>query len=118
MCVHRLGVASCIFALLLAAEAAAPSARAAEADGRVTHVTLYRDQAQITRDIPVTGDAGPIELVVGNLPEQIVAGSLFAEGGDAIEIRAVRFRTRAVGDEPRERSAQARRRDRRGAAAA
>ena len=36
------------------------------------------------------------------MPEQIVAGSVFAEGGDKIEVRAVQFRSRAVGEEPRE----------------
>jgi hypothetical protein len=77
-------------------------AGAAEVPGRVTHVTLYRDQAQVTRTVPVAGDAGPVELVVGDLPEQVVGNSLFAEGSDAVEIRAVRFRTRAVGEEPRE----------------
>jgi hypothetical protein len=71
-------------------------------EGRVTHVTLYRGQAQVTRSIPLDGEPGSMEIVVGNLPEQIVPGSLFAEGGDAVEVRAVRFRSRAVGEEPRE----------------
>ena len=70
--------------------------------GRVTNVTLYRGQALITRAIPIEGDGGSMEVVVGDLPEQIVPNSLFAEGGEAVEIRAVRFRTRAVGQEPRE----------------
>jgi anti-sigma regulatory factor (Ser/Thr protein kinase) len=52
--------------------------------------------------VPVEGAAGRIEIVVGNLPEQIVPNSLFAEGAEAVEIRAVSFRTRAVGQEPRE----------------
>jgi hypothetical protein len=71
-------------------------------DGRVANVTLYRGQAQVTRAVPIEGDAGSMEIVVGNLPEQVVPGSLFAEGSDAVEIRAVRFRTRAVGQQPRE----------------
>jgi hypothetical protein len=71
-------------------------------NGRVTAVTLYRGQAQVTRAIPIDGEAGSMEVVVGNLPEQVVPNSLFAEGGDAVEIRAVRFRERAVGEEPRE----------------
>jgi hypothetical protein len=70
--------------------------------GHVTQVTLYRGQALMTRVVPVEGAAGSLEIVVGGLPEQIVPNSLFAEGGDAVEIRAVRFRTRAVGQEPRE----------------
>src|SRR5262245_30249084 len=70
--------------------------------GRVTQATLYRGQALITRIIPLEGGDGNLEVVVGNLPEQIVPTSLFAEGGDAVEIRAVSFRARAVGEEPRE----------------
>lgn len=70
--------------------------------GRVTEITLYRGQALVTRIVPIEGNNGGLEVVVGNLPEQVVPNSLFAEGGDAIEIRAVRFRTRAVGEEPRE----------------
>ncbi|RIK84463.1 MAG: hypothetical protein DCC67_04975, partial [Planctomycetota bacterium] len=70
--------------------------------GKVTHVTLYRGQAQVTRLAAIDGAAGRLEVVVSNLPEQIVPNSLFAEGDDNVEIRAVRFRTRAVGEEPRE----------------
>jgi hypothetical protein len=86
----------------IVAIAGSRAAVAETANGRVTHVTLYRGQAQVTRSIPVEGEPGGMELVVGNLPEQVVPGSLFAEGGDAVEVRAVRFRTRAVGEEPRE----------------
>jgi hypothetical protein len=71
-------------------------------EGRVSQVTLYRGQAQVTRTVRVEGKAGGLEIVVGKLPEQIVPDSLFAEGGEAVEIRAVRFRTRAVGEQPRE----------------
>lgn len=83
--------------------ASLPLARAAgSVDGRVAAVTLYRGQAQVTRLIPVDGPAGRMEVVVGNLPEQVVAESLFAEGNDAVEVRAVRYRARAVGEQPRE----------------
>jgi len=85
-------------ALTLATSFAASS----EVPGRVTDVTLYRGQALVTRTIPVEGPEGSIEIIVGGLPEEIVSGSLFAESGDDAEVRAVRFRTRAVGEEPRE----------------
>jgi hypothetical protein len=75
---------------------------AASVEGKATQVTLYRGQAQVTRVVPVEGKAGNLEIVVGKLPEQIEPNSLFAEGGEAVEIRAVRFRTRAVGEQPRE----------------
>src|SRR5438270_47604 len=71
-------------------------------EGRVSQVTLYRGQALVIRTISVEGKAGSLEIVVGKLPEQVVPNSLFAEGSDAVEIRAVRFRTRAVGEQPRE----------------
>jgi hypothetical protein len=75
---------------------------AQEVNGRVSAVTLYRGQAQVTRVIPLEGDPRGFEVVVGELPEQIVPDSVFAEGGEAVEIRAVRFRTRAVGEQPRD----------------
>ncbi len=71
-------------------------------NGKVTSVTLYRNQAVVTRTITVSGDEGNSEIVVGNLPENIVADSLFAEGAESVEVRAVQFRTRAVGASPRE----------------
>ncbi len=73
-----------------------------QADSRVTDVTLYRSQAQVTRALQVANDVGPLEIVVGELPENIVPDSLFAEAGDNVEVRAVQFRTRAVGSSPRE----------------
>jgi uncharacterized protein (TIGR02231 family) len=72
------------------------------ASGRVTHVTLYRGQAMITRTVPLDGEKAIVDLVVGDLPEQVVPDSLFAEAGDKVIVRAVRFRSRAVSDEPRE----------------
>jgi hypothetical protein len=97
---RRLALAAVVWAVLGGVLAARVSA--VEANGRVTHVTLYRGQAQVTRTIPVPGEAGLMELIVGNLPEQVAPNSLFAEGGDAVEVRAVQYRTRAVGEEPRE----------------
>lgn len=70
--------------------------------GRVTEVTLYRGQAMVAREVPVEAKEGSLEIVVGDLPEQVISGSLFAEGSEGVEVRAVRFRTRAVGEEPRE----------------
>ena len=87
---------------VMATDARSSAADVKKTDGRVTHITLYRGQARITRTIEVEGKKGSVEVVVGELPEQIVAGSVFAEGGDKTEVRAVQFRSRAVGEEPRE----------------
>ncbi|HEX6962980.1 MAG TPA: mucoidy inhibitor MuiA family protein, partial [Lacipirellula sp.] len=97
----QLAVVACAFSTSLNL-AALPATGAEPLEGRVTEVTLYRGQAQVTRAVPVEGAAGRMEIVVGGLPEQIVPDSLFAEGSGAVEIRAVRFHTRAVGEQPRE----------------
>jgi uncharacterized protein (TIGR02231 family) len=70
--------------------------------GQVTKVTLYRGQAMVTREVSLTAGPGASEIVIGDLPEQVVPDSLFAEGSQGVEVRAVRFRSQAVGQEPRE----------------
>jgi uncharacterized protein (TIGR02231 family) len=78
--------------------AGTPAAKTPEVsiNGRVTEVTLYRGQAMVTRTIPVDGAKGEMVVVVGDLPEQIVAGSLYADGSQSIQVRAVRYLTKAV----------------------
>lgn len=65
-------------------------------------MTLYRGQAMVVRTIPVVGAKGTRELVVDDLPEQVVADSLVAEGSEGVEVRAVQVRSRAVGEAPRD----------------
>lgn len=93
---------SLMIALIAAALASPPMPVAADENGRVSHVTLYRNQAMVTRTLEVSGEAGVIEHVVSDLPETVVPDSLFAEGDEGLEVRAVQFRTRAVGESPRE----------------
>jgi uncharacterized protein (TIGR02231 family) len=73
-----------------------------EAAGRVSDVTLYRGQAQITRTIEIPAGVEEYELVVTGLPVAALPDSLFAQGSEGVEVRAVRYRSRAVGKEPRE----------------
>lgn len=87
----------CCFLSLIAGAAIAQTV-----ESKVTSVTLYRSQALVTRKVKVTGAQGAREVVVEGLPPQVVPGSLFAEGSSNVEVRAVRFRTRAVGETPRE----------------
>jgi len=63
---------------------------------------VYRDQAQIVRAVEVPAGQGPVEITIVGLPAQVIPDSLFAEGGEQIDVRAVRFRERVVGQEPRE----------------
>jgi len=103
---YRFAKCCVLFVTFAAAGVALPSpavqAAAKAVSGRVSQVTLYRGQAMVTRTIALEKADGSLELVVGDLPENVVGESLFAEGGEGVEIRAVRYRTRAVGDAPRE----------------
>jgi len=81
---------------------AATAAEPRPVEGNVESVILYRGQALVTRAVPVAEPAGRVELVVTGLPERVQPDSLFAEGSAAVEVRAVRFRGRAVGEAPRE----------------
>lgn len=71
-------------------------------EGRIEKVIVYRGQAEVVRSVPLPREAGPLEIVVTNLPDQILPDSLYANGPDGIRIRAVRFRAMAVGEAPRE----------------
>ncbi len=88
--------------VLMAFALFAPPARSAEvaAKGEVKTVVLYRGQALVTRAVPVDAPAGAVQLTVTDLPEAIQAESLFASGGSDLQIRAVRFRTQALGEAP------------------
>lgn len=91
-------------ALLLPAGApgAAEEAEAVAVKGAIEAVTVYRGQALVTRRIEANLPRGSSDLVVTDLPAQIVPESLFASGDAGVQIRGVRYRTRAVREEPRE----------------
>ena len=61
--------------------------------GKVEAVTVYRGQALVTRVVDLPG-AGVSEVIVSELPEKLVASSLFAEAAEGIEVRSVRYRER------------------------
>lgn len=87
-------------ALLAGAAAVAAAAEPIEAPGRVSKVTVYRGEALVSRSISVDVPAGLGEILVSDLPERVAPGSLFATAGEGVEVRAVRYRTRAVRQEP------------------
>lgn len=96
VCYWTMSSLFCVVVLVSSAQAAEP------VEGKVIEVTLYRGQALVTREVPLPAMAGEAEVVVTGLPEQVIGDSLFAEGGDEVEIRAVRYRQRPVGQAPRE----------------
>ncbi len=69
--------------------------------GRLDAVTVYRDQAAVTRLVPVPEGGGTMEIVVTELPEHIDRESLHADAGEGVQIRAVRFRERVAREQPK-----------------
>src|SRR5687768_5473934 len=67
-----------------------------EVKGLIDSVTVYRGQALVARVVDVPGPGGLREIVVTDLPIQVLPNSLFAESGDGAQVRSVLFRERAV----------------------
>jgi len=69
----------------------------------VRDVVVYRGQALVTRTVSVPAGEGDMELIVGDLPAQIVGSSASASADAAVgvTIRSVRFRARAVAKAPK-----------------
>jgi hypothetical protein len=73
-----------------------------EVEGSISKVIVYRGQAMVTREITVDLPEGATELVVKELPERIVAESLFAQTTDDVTVSSVRYREKAVREDTRE----------------
>ncbi len=85
-----------LFSLLFTWSLSASSAEPVVTEGRVSNVTVYQGQALVTREVDIAETEGLLELVVANLPESVLPGSLFAEPGDGLQIRSVRYRARPI----------------------
>lgn len=75
---------------------------ATEVVGTVSNVIVYRGQALVTRTIELDLPKGGSEIVVQQLPNQIVSESLYAQTLDDVTISSVRYRERAVKEDTRE----------------
>lgn len=71
------------------------------AASRVTAVTVYQENALVTRDVAVPEGKGAVELVVTPLPPAAVARSFYTEGGDGLRVLNTRYRARAVKEDTR-----------------
>ena len=69
--------------------------------GKVSEVTVYRDQALVTRTVEISEEKGPREVVVTGLPERVIPTSLSAEARDGSVIHSVTYRTKAISGETR-----------------
>jgi hypothetical protein len=75
---------------------ALPAAEPVTIDGRVTAVTVYQGQALVTREVDIDSADGLLEVVVTDLPESVLPGSLFAEPEGEVQVRSVRYRARPI----------------------
>lgn len=70
--------------------------------GKVSAVTVYQGQALVTRAVDLAEVSGLAEIVVTNLPANVIGSSLYAEPLQGVEIRSVRFRVRPMEVDVRE----------------
>jgi hypothetical protein len=96
---QTLTLAVSIFILVLPAlaEQAVP-----EVVGSVSEVTVYRGQALVTRQIAIGASEGSSEVIVKNLPENLVSDSLFAQAPDGMIVSSVRYREKEIKEDTRE----------------
>ena len=77
------------------AEAAKRKADAAPdlklAASRIAHVTVYQNNALVTREVDVPEGTGTLELVVSPLPPQTVNTSLYSEGAEGMRVLTTRM---------------------------
>ena len=83
-----------VLIIALPCYAAEPSKNAAEsaekrATSRIVNVTVYQNNALVTREVDVGEGIGSLELVVTPLPPGTVNSSLYSEGTDGIRVRNV-----------------------------
>lgn len=88
--------------LFLLVTASAARAEAVTTPGEVTAVTVFQGQALVTRLVELPAEGGLVEVVVTDLPERLLPGSLYAEPGSGVEVRSVRTRLRPASEAPRE----------------
>jgi uncharacterized protein (TIGR02231 family) len=72
------------------------------AASRIAQVTVYQNNALVTREVEVPAGTGIFELVVTPLPAMTADKSLYSEGGDGILVLTTRFRTRPIQEDTRE----------------
>jgi len=90
------------FALTQAADPGAPADQPKAAASKVTAVTVYQNNALVTREVEIPEGAGTIEVVVTPLPPQTINSSLYSEGSEDIRVLSTRFRTRPMKEDTRE----------------
>ena len=91
-----------VAAVVFSSIACAEENKSLQLPGKIDSVTVYRGQALVARVVDVPAPGGLREIVVTDLPVQVVPSSLFAESGDGTTVRSVLYRERAVAQDVRE----------------
>ena len=92
-----------LFAILLSTSRTdANDANPLQASGNIDAVTVYRGQALITRVLEIPGPSGLREIVVTDLPQHVVPGSLHAEATTGLKVRSLSYRMRPVQEDVRD----------------
>ncbi len=73
-----------------------------EVVGSISEVIVYRGQALVSRTIEVELPGGSSEMVVQELPKEIVPESLYAQALGEVTVTSVRYREKAVREDTRE----------------
>jgi len=102
---NRLSLCAIVAIVLVASSALLPAAPT-PATSRIETVTVYRGQALVTRIVDLPDRSGELEIVLDDLPAQVVGTSLHASAAAGVTIRSVQFRTQAVAQQPNKEVAQ------------
>src|ERR1700730_15137959 len=78
-----------------APEAAKPAAPRI-AKSKIDKVTVYPNNALVTREVEVPAGTGLIELTITPMPDRIVPSTMYSEGGAGLRVLTTRFSTRQV----------------------
>jgi len=63
---------------------------------KIEKVTVYPNNALVTREVEVPAGTGLIELIVNPMPSRIVPNTMYSEGGNGLRVLTTRFSTRQV----------------------
>jgi hypothetical protein len=66
------------------------------AKSKIDKVTVYPQNALVTREVEVPDGSGLIELTITPMPDQIVPSTMYSEAGNGLRVLTTRFSTRQV----------------------
>ena len=84
-----------IASLLIISQASMGQVKEVTGKSSLSHVTLYRTQAMVSRAVVIGDETGELAVLVEDLPATINPGSLFATS-DELDIRSVRYFTEYI----------------------